>query len=319
MKTESMKSNRAVPSVSLEELQTMSKSIAESKMFGVATEAQALALMLLCQAEGLHPVLALRRYHIIDGKPSMRADALQGEFEQVGSILWHERTEKECSATFFREKKQCTDAAVKRAKTRYKAMKAGEPTADLSEPGELTIIRTIDDAVDKKVALSWKDNKWVMKHNWRQSPRQMLHARCLSEGVRAIAPGLIAGVYTEDEISDMVPDDPDAVATDRQEEREQQAAEAGDKEAAPLQIIDGKEITAENYSELASHIGIAQGNMLGCKVGEMKPEMLTWLDTHYGKGEGKRWGNPPSDKDIKLKQAVEIALAKLAEEGRGHE
>src|ERR1017187_8567795 len=135
MKTKLVKSSRVIPSVSLEELTTMAKSIAESKMFGVTNEAQALALMLLCQAEGLHPVLALRRYHIIDGKPSMRADALQGEFEQVGSILWHERTEKECSATFFREKKQCTDAAVKRAKTRYKAMKAGEPTADLSEPG----------------------------------------------------------------------------------------------------------------------------------------------------------------------------------------
>jgi hypothetical protein len=150
-----------------------------------------------------------------------------------------------------------------------------------------------------------------MKHNWRQSPRQMLHARCLSEGVRAIAPGLIAGVYTEDEISDMVPDDPDAAATDRQEEREKEAAQTT-VDAPPLEIIDDKPVTAENYGNLTSHIGIAQGSMIGRKVGEMGLEMLTWLDTHYGKGEGKRWGNPPSDKDIKLKQAVEIALSKLS-------
>jgi hypothetical protein len=116
----------------------------------------------------------------------------------------------------------------------------------------------------------------------------------------------------------MVPDDPDAAITDRQEEREKVAAQVT-AESPPLEVIDDKPITVDNYGNLASHIGTAQGNMLGCKVGDMKPEMLTWLDTHYGKGEGKRWGNPPSDKDIKLKQAVEIALSKLAEEGRGHE
>jgi hypothetical protein len=89
--------------VTLSDMQTMARSIAASKMFGVTTEDQALALMLLCQAEGIHPVLALRRYHIIEGRPAYRADALQGEFEKDGAILWHRRDEQECSATFFRD------------------------------------------------------------------------------------------------------------------------------------------------------------------------------------------------------------------------
>ena len=91
--------------IPLAEMQAMAKSIAASKMFGVDTEDQALALMLLCQAEGIHPVMALRRYHIIEGRPAYRADALQGEFEKEGAILWHERNENECSASFFRDKR----------------------------------------------------------------------------------------------------------------------------------------------------------------------------------------------------------------------
>ena len=105
--------------------------------------------------------------------------------------------------------------------------------------------------------------------------------------------------------------DSEAAAEDRQEKREKEAAQTT-VDAPPLEIIDDKPVTAENYGNLTSHIGIAQGSMIGRKVGEMGLEMLTWLDTHYGKGEGKRWGNPPSDKDIKLKQAVEIALSKLS-------
>ena len=41
---------------------------------------------------------------------------------------------------------------------------------------------------------------WKKKWNWQQSPRQMLTARVISEAVRVIDPGLIAGIYTEDEV-----------------------------------------------------------------------------------------------------------------------
>lgn len=287
---------------------TMAQAIAKSGMFGVKDDAQAMSLMLLCQAEGLHPVLALRRYHIIEGKPSMRADALQGEFEQVGAILWHERTETECSATFFRDKRQVTNEAVKRAKVRYVAMKAGQSVAALSEMGELTIIRTIEDAIEKKVAMSWKDQKWQIKHNWKQSPRQMLHARCLSEGVRAIAPGLIAGIYTEDEILDLP--EPEELAT--HEDKVRQATSNRLEEARPIEVKVLEPVTEENYNEVVCHIGKAEGPMLGKKVSEIHPKILTWLQSHFGPGEkAPRWGNPATEKDDRLKAAVDIALRKL--------
>src|SRR5436190_9148201 len=108
-------------SISLSEMQTMAKSIAASQMFGVKDEDQAMALMLLCQAEGIHPVMALRRYHIIEGRPAYRADALQGEFEKEGMIFWHERNEQECSATFYRHKRTLDAKDIVRAKERYLA------------------------------------------------------------------------------------------------------------------------------------------------------------------------------------------------------
>lgn len=141
--------------VSLQEMETMARAIAKSGMFGVRDEAQALSLMLLCQAEGLHPVLALRRYHIIEGKPSMRADALQGEFEQAGAILWHERTETECSATFFRDKRQVNDASFQRAKLRYSLTKSGAATSSVAAIGKMTIVSLL----------------------WRISPTDSLSAR----------------------------------------------------------------------------------------------------------------------------------------------
>lgn len=301
--------------ISMDDMSVMAQAVAKSGMFGVRDESQALSLMLLCQAEGLHPVMALRRYHIIEGKPSMRADALQGEFEQTGAILWHERSEAECSATFFREKSRADPAGRIRARQRYAALKAGESVAALAEIGEMTIIRTIKDAIEKKVAMSWKDQQWQMKHNWKQSPRQMLHARCLSEGVRAIAPGLIAGIYTEDEALDQLETEtlPSSGVATTQEKVEAATANRlaivnDDMDLSPVGPI-----TAENCDEVVCHIGQARGEMLGKKVKDIHPKVLQWLQDHYDEGAGIRWGNPPSEQDERLKAAVDLALKKLNE------
>jgi hypothetical protein len=43
------------------------------------------------------------------------------------------------------------------------------------------------------------------KDNWKNYPRAMLRSRCISEGVRAVAPGVATGIYTVDEVQDMTP------------------------------------------------------------------------------------------------------------------
>lgn len=207
----------------MEGLERVAKHIATSGMFGCQRMEQALALMLLCQAENIHPMLALRRYHMVDGKPSMRADAMQGEFtaKHGGGIIWHVRTDEMVAATFFARKEQIDDKsrerAIKRFDLLWSLMTEDKPplrsklmveVAKLSVENEETIIRTIQDADDKKVSMAWdkEKNSWKKKHNWQQSPRQMLTARTITEGVRLVRPEIIAGIYSTEEEQDMLAD-----------------------------------------------------------------------------------------------------------------
>jgi len=203
---------------SLDEMERVSKIIAASGLFGFTKPEQAFCLLLLSQAEGINPALALRQFHLIDGKFSMRADAMQGKFEASGcGILWHTRTDRECAATFFADKRKMDDKSVERSKARYAAMRDGnhKTASDYAWPGEETIIRTIEDAMEKGIASTYEridgkmtklpdgSYKKTLKANWAQSTRQMLTARCVTEGVRLMAPGLIAGIVSEDEARDI--------------------------------------------------------------------------------------------------------------------
>jgi hypothetical protein len=42
----------------------------------------------------------------------------------------------------------------------------------------------------------------VGKNTWRGYPRSMLRARCISEGIRAVNPGCVCGIYTPEEVAD---------------------------------------------------------------------------------------------------------------------
>jgi hypothetical protein len=211
---------------SFAQLEKVAGYIASSQMFGIKTPAQAITLMMLCQAEGLNPITALRRYHMIQGRPSMRADAMQGEFESKGgNIIWHYRSDEMVAATFFRKGVVVDDAARKRAIERFSLQSdlldpevsddakiaLIQKISELSRSGEALIIRTYADAEEKGLSLTWKETKegsgeWeqVTKDNWKASPRQMLTARVVSEGVRLVEPALIAGIYSEDETEDII-------------------------------------------------------------------------------------------------------------------
>ena len=58
-------------------------------------------LAMLCDAEGLHPMMAIRRYHIIEGRPTLRADAMQADFQRSGGrIRWEQSDAEVCRAVF---------------------------------------------------------------------------------------------------------------------------------------------------------------------------------------------------------------------------
>lgn len=148
------------------DIERMGAVIAKSGLFGVKTVEQAVALMLIAQAEGLHPAIAARDYHVINGRPCLRSDAMLARFQQSGGkVSWDEYTDESVTGTF-------------------------------SHPigGTVRVTWTLDMA--RKANLAGKDV-------WKSFPRQMLRARCISEGIRTVFPGVVTGMYAPEEIQDL--------------------------------------------------------------------------------------------------------------------
>ena len=149
-------------------MERMATALAKSGLFGMKTPDQALALMVVAQAEGRHPGSIAGEYHIIQGRASLKADAMLARFQMAGGkVEWHDHTDQLVSATF-------------------------------SHPQGGALKIDWDMARAKSAGLGTKDN-------WRQYPRQMLRARVISEGVRAVYPGVLQGMYTPEEVEEFKP------------------------------------------------------------------------------------------------------------------
>lgn len=183
--------------VPIADIQTMASAITRSGLFGMKTIDQAIALMLIAQAEGMHPAIAARDYHIIQGRPTLKADAMLARFQAAGgSVKWKEMSDKTVSAVF-------------------------------SHPQGGSIEIDWDIARAEKAELGKKDM-------WKKYPRQMLRARVISEGIRTVFPGVSVGMCTPEEVQDF--SEAEVVKVDREEPAEAekpQAQEHGAKQQDP--------------------------------------------------------------------------------------
>ena len=83
------------------EMQSMADAIAKSGLFGMKDTNSVLALMAVAQAEGLHPATAARDFHIIQGKPALKADAMLARFQNAGGkVTWDEYTDDRVTGVF---------------------------------------------------------------------------------------------------------------------------------------------------------------------------------------------------------------------------
>lgn len=161
-------------SIAIAEMKSMADAIAGSGLFGIKTPQQALALMLLAQAEGLHPAVAARDYDIIQGRPAKKSEAMLRSFIATGgTIQWHELTDAKAEATF------------------------SHPAG-----GTIKLDWTIERAT--RAELTQKKNSYGSPNMWQKYPRQMLRARLVSEGVRTICPSATGGLYVPEEMDEVV-------------------------------------------------------------------------------------------------------------------
>lgn len=146
--------------VPIQDIQEMAAAVAQSGFFGLKTPAQAAALMLVAQADGLHPAKAATHYHIIQGRPSLSADAMLARFQAAGGrVEWTAYGDDAVAGTF-------------------------------SHPQGGSVSIRWDLARARKAGVG----------NLEKYPAAMMRARCISEGVRTVYPGVIVGMYTPEEI-----------------------------------------------------------------------------------------------------------------------
>lgn len=156
--------------VSFQDMEQMANAIANSGLFGMKDKNSVLALMAVAQAEGLHPATAARDFHIIQGRPALKADAMLARFQQAGGqVDWKEYTDERVTGIF----KHPNGGSLEVTWTIQQATKIG-----LVKPGS----------------------------GWQKFPRAMLRSRCISEGIRSVFPGSVTGFYSPEEVADFTPE-----------------------------------------------------------------------------------------------------------------
>lgn len=153
------------------EILKMAEITAKSGLFGVKDATQAAALMLLCQAEQLHPMVACREYHVIQGRAALSSQAMLSRFLRSGG------------------KQEILEATDTKATVKMSH----------NDGGTVTMTWTIEQA--QKAGLAGKDN-------WKNYPRSMLMRRAQAEAIRAIAPWVAGNMLTEAEAEDLDPPNP---------------------------------------------------------------------------------------------------------------
>ena len=147
------------------DIERMARAFSASKLFGVKTPEEALALCLIAQSENRHPASAAQDYHIINGRPAKKAESMLRDFiASGGSVEWHGLDDTKADATF-------------------------------SHPSGGTVRISWDMARASKAGIN--------NPMWKKYPRQMLRSRVVSEGVRTVCPGATSGMLVVEEAQDL--------------------------------------------------------------------------------------------------------------------
>ena len=165
---------------SFEYITRVAKPMAVSGLFGANYE-QAIAKMMVGDALGIHPAVAMQQLHLIEGKVSMSAGLMLSLARQRG---WSHH--------------------VKQRDTKACVIQWTSPSGTVT--GESSW--TEEDARRVKIpAKEGKERSLLDKDNWRNYPRNMLFARAVSDGIRTFCPEITNGItaYTPEEIEDILP------------------------------------------------------------------------------------------------------------------
>jgi hypothetical protein len=152
----------------MSDMERVALAIAKGGLFGSNDPNAVLTLCMVAQAEGKHPGLVMQQYHIINGKPAKKAEAMLVDFlASGGRVEWHQLDDECADATF-------------------------------THPAGGSARITWDKA--RVIQAQLGNNPMHKKY-----PRQMLRSRVVSEGVRTVFPGATSGMYVPEEVAEFEP------------------------------------------------------------------------------------------------------------------
>ena len=159
---ENMSNQLTVSTHSFAEVMEFAKIVSESKALGLVTPAQVAMIMFLCQSEGIHPMQAVRDYHIVQNRPCLKTDVVLARFLHAGGkVKWLQHTDKIAEASFI------------------------APNGD-----SITPKYTWDDVIRSGLQT---------KETYVKYPARMMMLRLISFAIKTIWPGVLGGLYTVEE------------------------------------------------------------------------------------------------------------------------
>ena len=176
-----------LPVNSVQDLQTLGTVLAQSNLFGKRNPAEGLAIVAMCQQKRISWLDFMQNFHMIQGVVSKKTDAIIADFHRAGG------THRVLSRTA--DKAEC-----------YFKMGDTDYTSTITWQDCLAEPFVYAGKENDVLAMLQRGQKPPLKAKY-STPRarmQMLWARCVSDGVRVVAPECVQGIYTPEETSDFV-------------------------------------------------------------------------------------------------------------------
>ncbi len=233
------------PRRSFDEIMRMAETIAKSRLFGVTQVDQVVALMLMAEAEGRHVASAMQDYSVIQGKPSLKAEAMLARFQQAGGkVKWTCLTDERVAAIFSHA--QCEPVEIDWDMARAKQAQLANPM-------------------------------------WKKYPRQMLRARVISEGVRTAYPGVLGGLYAPEEQIDFEPTRQPAPAIEAPREEAPAPVAFHDQPSNVPGGFKSLKTIEVDEEQRTDHTADPEWTTLSAQLGgncESRSDVLAWWDAH---------------------------------------
>lgn len=226
-------------------IKQMGQSIAKSQFFSCANIEQGEVLAMECMARRIPPLTLAERYHMIHGKLSMKSDTMLAELVRHGGTYKMVARSADSASVWIKNS---------RGDEQTFSLAWGEALAEpfVYAGKESSVVEAL--ASGKTDKLKIKD-----KYATPRSRMQMLWARVVSDGVRAMCPEAIAGSYAPEEVGDFddsgqaeatAPVDPIDVVRQQATMQQQNGNGAGDVIDAEYTVADSNHSNGENAATM---------------------------------------------------------------------